>query len=90
MWEIVEDISVQFQDKIDQYFDCVLRLWQLDRKEINIDIWFWMMKLEKQLDYIVGGELCQFQFCGFNFFCFNWVCGNNVIFVDEMGLGKIV
>ncbi|KAJ4197773.1 ATP-dependent DNA helicase Hrp3 [Fusarium falciforme] len=89
-WEAAADISDMFQDQIDQYLDRASRSWQSDRKETNPDTRSRMVKLEKQPDYIVGGELRSFQLRGLNFLCLNWCRGNNVILADEMGLGKTV
>ena len=89
-WEVSADISPSFQDKIDQYLDRSTRSWQSDRKESNLDTRSRMVKLEKQPDYIVGGELRPFQLKGLNFLCLNWARANNVILADEMGLGKTV
>jgi chromodomain-helicase-DNA-binding protein 1 len=89
-WELASEISPVFQDKIDQYLDRASRSWQSDRKETNLDTRSRMVKLEKQPEYIQGGELREFQLKGLNFLCLNWTRGNNVILADEMGLGKTV
>lgn len=89
-WELASDVSAEFQDKIDQYLDRASRSWQSDRRETNLDTRSRMVKLEKQPDYIKGGELRQFQLKGLNFLCLNWTRSNNVILADEMGLGKTV
>lgn len=89
-WEDASDISPAFQDKIDQYLNRASRSWQSDRKESNLDTRSRMTKLETQPEYIVNGELRQFQLRGLNFLCLNWCRGNNVILADEMGLGKTV
>ncbi|PNY24508.1 Chromo domain-containing protein 1 [Tolypocladium capitatum] len=89
-WELASDISADFQDKIDQYLDRASRSWQSDRREANLDTRSRMTKLDKQPEYIQGGELRQFQLKGLNFLCLNWTRGNNVILADEMGLGKTV
>ncbi|GJN68631.1 hypothetical protein PLICBS_002674 [Purpureocillium lilacinum] len=89
-WELASEISAEFQDKIDQFLDRSSRSWQSDRRETNIDTRSRMTKLERQPDYIKGGELRQFQLKGLNFLCLNWTRANNVILADEMGLGKTV
>ncbi|KYK58217.1 chromo domain-containing protein 1 [Drechmeria coniospora] len=89
-WELATDISVKFQDKIDQYLDRASRSWKSDRHEANLNSRTRMTMLEKQPEYIVGGELREFQLKGLNFLCLNWTRGNNVILADEMGLGKTV
>ena len=89
-WEQASEISLHFQDKIDQYLDRASRSWQSDRRETNLDTRSRMVKLDDQPDYIVGGELRPFQLKGLNFLCLNWTRGNNVILADEMGLGKTV
>ncbi|RFU79960.1 chromo domain-containing 1 [Trichoderma arundinaceum] len=89
-WEAASEISSLFQDKIDQYIDRASRSWLSDRKETSLDTRSKMTKLEKQPDFIVGGELREFQLKGLNFLCLNWTRGNNVILADEMGLGKTV
>ncbi|KAI9167016.1 Chromodomain helicase hrp3 [Paramyrothecium foliicola] len=89
-WEAASEISADFQDKIDQYLDRASRSWQSDRKESNPQTRSRMVKLEKQPDYIEGGELRSFQLRGLNFLCLNWTRSNNVILADEMGLGKTV
>ncbi|PFH58256.1 hypothetical protein XA68_13973 [Ophiocordyceps unilateralis] len=89
-WERASEISASFQDKIDQYLDRASRSWQSDRRETSLETRSRMTKLEKQPDYIQGGELRQFQLKGLNFLCLNWTRGNNVILADEMGLGKTV
>lgn len=82
-WEDASDISATFQDKIDQYLDRASRSWLSDKKESNPDTRSRMVKLEKQPDYITGGELRQFQLRGLNFLCLNWSRGNNVILAGE-------
>lgn len=89
-WESAALISETAQDKIDQFLDRSSRSWQSDRKEANPDTRSGMTKLEKQPDYIVNGELREFQLKGLNFLALNWTRGNNVILADEMGLGKTV
>jgi chromodomain-helicase-DNA-binding protein 1 len=89
-WESASTISVAFQDKIDQFLDRSCRSWLSDRKESNPDTRSRMVKLEEQPNYIVGGELRNFQLRGLNFLCLNWTRANNVILADEMGLGKTV
>ncbi|KAF4123896.1 chromodomain-helicase-DNA-binding protein 1 [Geosmithia morbida] len=89
-WEPASEIAPMFQDKIDQYLDRSSRSWQSDRKESNLNTRSRMTKLDKQPDYIKGGELREFQLKGLNFLCLNWTRGNNVILADEMGLGKTV
>ncbi|RDA90361.1 hypothetical protein CP533_3365, partial [Ophiocordyceps camponoti-saundersi (nom. inval.)] len=89
-WERASEISASFQDKIDQYLNRASRSWQSDRRETSLETRSRMTKLEKQPDYIKGGELRQFQLKGLNFLCLNWTRGNNVILADEMGLGKTV
>ncbi|KAF7547886.1 hypothetical protein G7046_g8864 [Stylonectria norvegica] len=89
-WEVAPDINETNQDKIDQYLDRASRSWQSDRKEANLDTRSRMVKLESQPEYIVNGELRQFQLRGLNFLALNWCRGNNVILADEMGLGKTV
>lgn len=89
-WEVASDISSLFQDKIDQYLDRASRSWLSDRRETNLDTRARMTKLDRQPDYIQGGELRQFQLKGLNFLSLNWTRGNNVILADEMGLGKTV
>lgn len=89
-WEEASEIAPMFQDKIDQFLDRSSRSWQSDRKESNIATRSRMRKLEKQPDYIQGGQLREFQLKGLNFLCLNWTRGNNVILADEMGLGKTV
>ncbi|PHH73771.1 hypothetical protein CDD82_5272 [Ophiocordyceps australis] len=89
-WELASDIGTKFQDKIDQYLDRASRSWQSDRRESNLDTRSRMTKLDKQPEYVQGGELREFQLKGLNFLCLNWTRGNNVILADEMGLGKTV
>jgi len=89
-WEDASLIQSQAQDKIDQFYDRSTRSWQSDRKQSNPETRTRMMKLEKQPDYIKGGELREFQMKGLNFLALNWTRGNNVILADEMGLGKTV
>ncbi|PTB46818.1 uncharacterized protein TrAFT101_003740 [Trichoderma asperellum] len=89
-WESASEISPLFQDKIDQFLDRSSRSWLSDRKETNPDTRSKMTKLEKQPEFIVGGELREFQLKGLNFLCLNWTRSNNVILADEMGLGKTV
>ena len=89
-WEQASEIGPLFQDKIDQFLDRSSRSWQSDRTETSLATRSRMKKLEKQPDYIKGGELREFQLKGLNFLCLNWTLGNNVILADEMGLGKTV
>ncbi|KAK3496665.1 P-loop containing nucleoside triphosphate hydrolase protein [Neurospora hispaniola] len=89
-WEAESLVAELAQDKIDQFLDRCNRSWQSDRKQTNPDTRSRMTKLEKQPDYIKGGELREFQMKGLNFLALNWVRGNNVILADEMGLGKTV
>lgn len=89
-WEAASLISDHAQDKIDQFVERSSRSWQSDRKEMNLETRSRMTKLEKQPDYIKGGELREFQMKGLNFLALNWTRGNNVILADEMGLGKTV
>ena len=89
-WESANWVSIEAQDKIDQFLDRSTRSWQSDRKQSNLDTRTRMTKLEKQPEYIVGGELREFQLKGLNFLALNWTRGNNVILADEMGLGKTV
>lgn len=89
-WELASEISPMFQDKIDQFLDRSSRSWVSDRKETSLATRSRMTRLESQPDYIVGGELREFQLKGLNFLCLNWTRGNNVILADEMGLGKTV
>ncbi|KAK3694563.1 CHD1-like protein [Podospora appendiculata] len=89
-WETAALVSAHAQDKIDQFLDRSSRSWQSDKKQSNLESRSRMTKLEKQPDYIVGGELREFQLKGLNFLALNWTRGNNVILADEMGLGKTV
>lgn len=89
-WEAASEISSLFQDKIDQYIDRASRSWHSDRKEAHLDSRSRMTKLEEQPEFIVNGQLREFQLKGLNFLCLNWSRGNNVILADEMGLGKTV
>ncbi|KAH7369041.1 chromodomain helicase hrp3 [Plectosphaerella cucumerina] len=89
-WEAASAIAPNFQEKIDGFLDRSSRQWISDRKESNPDTRTRMTKLEKQPDYIVNGELREFQLRGLNFLCLNWTRANNVILADEMGLGKTV
>lgn len=89
-WEEHDLITVHAQDKIDEYLERSSRTWLSDRKETNPDTRSRFTKLEKQPDYIVGGQLRDFQMIGLNFLALNWTRSNNVILADEMGLGKTV
>ncbi|MBE3049972.1 DEAD/DEAH box helicase family protein, partial [Candidatus Bathyarchaeota archaeon] len=89
-WELASEISPEFQDKIDQFLDRSSRSWVSDRKESSQATRSKMVRLEEQPDYVVGGELREFQLKGLNFLCLNWTRANNVILADEMGLGKTV
>ncbi|KAK9777001.1 putative Chromodomain helicase hrp3 [Seiridium cardinale] len=89
-WELATVIRDDAQDKIDQFLDRQSRTWASDKYESNLNTRTKFLKLEKQPDFIVGGELRNFQLTGLNFLCLNWCRGNNVILADEMGLGKTV
>ncbi|KAK3394756.1 CHD1-like protein [Podospora didyma] len=89
-WEDASLISEHAQDKIDQFLDRSTRSWQSDKKQSNPDTRSRMTKLEKQPDYVTGGQLREFQMKGLNFLALNWTRSNNVILADEMGLGKTV
>ncbi|KAI0126013.1 SNF2 super family protein [Xylariales sp. AK1849] len=89
-WELATTIRDDAQDKIDQFLDRQSRSWTSDKYETNPNSRTKFLKLEKQPDYIKGGELRNFQLTGLNFLCLNWCRANNVILADEMGLGKTV
>lgn len=89
-WELASEIRDDSQDKIDQFLDRQARTWTSDKYETNLNTRTKFLKLEKQPDFIQGGELRNFQLTGLNFLCLNWCRGNNVILADEMGLGKTV
>ncbi|KAH9903966.1 P-loop containing nucleoside triphosphate hydrolase protein [Xylariomycetidae sp. FL2044] len=89
-WELAPTISDDAQDKVDQFLDRQSRSWVSDRHESNPATRTKFLKLEKQPNYVKGGELRNFQLTGLNFLALNWCRGNNVILADEMGLGKTV
>ncbi|KAH8676249.1 SNF2 family domain-containing protein [Xylariales sp. PMI_506] len=89
-WELASDIREDAQDKIDQFLGRQARLWTSDKYEANPNTRTKFVKLEKQPEYVTGGELRNFQLTGLNFLCLNWCRANNVILADEMGLGKTV
>ena len=90
MWELTSAISDEAQDKIDQFLDRQSRSWTSDKYESSPTTRSKFLKLDKQPNYIVGGELRGFQLTGLNFLSLNWCRANNVILADEMGLGKTV
>ncbi|KHN38371.1 Chromodomain-helicase-DNA-binding protein 2 [Glycine soja] len=49
-----------------------------------------LRKLEKQPEWLKGGELRDYQLEGLNFLVNSWRNDTNVILADEMGLGKTV
>lgn len=89
-WELASTIEPLAQDKIDQFLERQSRSWISEKSETNLATRSKFLKLEKQPDYITGGELRSFQLTGLNFLSLNWCRGNNVILADEMGLGKTV
>ncbi|KAF2972292.1 hypothetical protein GQX73_g1300 [Xylaria multiplex] len=89
-WELASTISSLAQDRIDQFLDRQSRSWTSEKSESNLATRSKFLKLEKQPNYIQGGELRSFQLTGLNFLSLNWCRGNNVILADEMGLGKTV
>ncbi|KAI1295842.1 CHD1-like protein [Xylaria venustula] len=89
-WELASTIRSLAQDRIDQFLDRQSRSWTSDKSESNPATRSKFLKLEKQPQYIKGGELRNFQLTGLNFLSLNWCRGNNVILADEMGLGKTV
>ncbi|GAW12214.1 hypothetical protein ANO14919_015750 [Xylariales sp. No.14919] len=89
-WELSSTISSLAQDRIDQFLDRQSRSWTSEKSESNPATRSKFLKLEKQPNYVKGGELRNFQLTGLNFLSLNWCRGNNVILADEMGLGKTV
>eukprot|EP01080_Neovahlkampfia_damariscottae_P010557 gene10557-3076_t len=45
-------------------------------------------KIEKQPEFLVGGQLRDYQLESLNWMFYSWLNKNNVILADEMGLGK--
>ncbi|KAI1180668.1 CHD1-like protein [Nemania sp. FL0916] len=89
-WELASTIRSLAQDRIDQFLNRQSRSWTSEKSESNPATRSKFLKLEKQPQYIKGGELRNFQLTGLNFLSLNWCRANNVILADEMGLGKTV
>jgi len=89
-WEIADLVGQLSQHEIDRYLDRTSRLPTTDKAESSIKTRSSYRPFREQPDYIVGGQLREFQVKGVNFLAMNWCKGNNVILADEMGLGKTV
>ncbi|KAK6593843.1 SNF2 superfamily protein [Botrytis cinerea] len=89
-WETASFISEKAQDAIDHFLDRSSRSLVSDRKESNPDTRSPHVPIREQPDYIMNGQLRDFQITGLNFLAYNWCKNKNVILADEMGLGKTV
>ena len=86
-WEPAEMIADKFQKEIDNFLERN-QSQQLPSRNASLVHRFPFVKLEKQPDYMLGGELRDYQLEGINWLIFAWCRHDNAILADEMGLGK--
>nr|OQO28231.1 hypothetical protein B0A51_05380 [Rachicladosporium sp. CCFEE 5018] len=89
-WEAASLVSDLAQGEIDRYLDRSSRHLVSNARESSLATRSDYKPFRVQPEYIVGGQLREFQIHGLNFLAHHWCKGNNVILADEMGLGKTV
>ncbi|RUS20096.1 SNF2 family N-terminal domain-containing protein [Endogone sp. FLAS-F59071] len=88
-WEAVELISNDFQAQIDAFVNRE-RSQKLPHKSASLTNDRSFQVICEQPEYLVGGELREYQLHGLNWMAHLWSQNQNGILADEMGLGKTV
>jgi chromodomain-helicase-DNA-binding protein 1 len=89
-WESAEGMLPEDQDEIDAFIDRNESMMVPHKSESFVRNRAEYKPFQKQPDYLVGGELRDYQLLGVNWMAHLWHNFQNGILADEMGLGKTI
>jgi chromodomain-helicase-DNA-binding protein 1 len=83
-WESAEDISDEFQKEIDEFLDRNQSVNLPHKSGLYLKKRSEYKPFQKQPEYLIGGELRDFQIIGVNWMAHLWHNNKNGILADEM------